>query len=106
MPHEAMIELPCSCGAQSQVVMECDDDPKTLRTIPVHCWQCESKIGQVPALTARSQPANQIVASSMLGRPQISPLIRLAAIPGWFRAAPKAPAAASRAAGRRFPESR
>jgi hypothetical protein len=90
MPHEAMIELPCSCGAQCQVVMQCDDDPKELRTIPVHCWQCESKIGQVPALTARSEPARKISASSLLGCPQNSPLIRLAAIPGWFRTgAPK-----------------
>ena len=69
MPYSAWIELPCTCGAQCQVTMECDDDPRALRTLPVHCWKCDSKIGQVPAIAVTSEPALQHRPASLLRSP-------------------------------------
>jgi hypothetical protein len=39
--------------------MKCQDEPEALCTVPVHCWRCETKIGQVPALRAWSTPATK-----------------------------------------------
>jgi hypothetical protein len=53
MAYSATMVLPCkACGAECHVIIECDDDPQSLRTVPVFCCKCAIKIGQVPAISA------------------------------------------------------
>jgi hypothetical protein len=59
MPYSATMMLSCKCGAECHVIMDCEDDPKDLRTVPVFCCKCSMKIGQVPALSVWSHPTSQ-----------------------------------------------
>jgi hypothetical protein len=56
MPYSATMVLPCKCGAECHVVLECDDNPTALKTMPVFCCKCLIEIGQVPALAVRTYP--------------------------------------------------
>jgi hypothetical protein len=52
MSYSATMVLPCkACGAECHVIIECADDPQDLRTVPVFCCKCATKIGQVPAVS-------------------------------------------------------
>jgi hypothetical protein len=56
MSYSATMVLPCKCGAECHVVLECDGDPKALRTVPIFCCKCSNQIGQVPALAVWTHP--------------------------------------------------
>lgn len=50
MTFSATMLLHCKCGAEVHVLMECDEDPKRLTTMPIKCWSCDETMGRVPAI--------------------------------------------------------
>jgi hypothetical protein len=55
MSYSATMVLPCKCGAECHVIMECDDDAKDFHKVSVSCWKCQGRIGQVAALSAKTR---------------------------------------------------
>lgn len=66
MSWSATLTLPCKCGAQVSIVIQCDDDPGELRTVPVICWKCFSGIGKVPAVAVWTGPDMKQAAADRL----------------------------------------
>lgn len=56
MSYSATMVLACKCGAECHVIIECDDDPKDLRAVPIFCCKCTTRMGQVPALAVKTYP--------------------------------------------------
>jgi hypothetical protein len=58
MSYSATMVLPCrSCGAECHIIMECDDDPQDLRSVPIICCMCSAQIGRVPATSVLTHPS-------------------------------------------------
>ena len=54
MSYSATMVLPCKCGAECHVIMECDDDPRNLRAVPIFYCKCSIQIGQAQALAVKT----------------------------------------------------
>lgn len=67
MSYSATMVLPCrACGAECHVIIECDDDPQTLRTVPIVCCKCSTQIGRVPGVAVATHPTAGAALNSWL----------------------------------------
>jgi hypothetical protein len=46
----ASLVLPCTCGVDVYVLVECAEDPKGLQTVGMTCWHCGDSLGRLPAV--------------------------------------------------------
>jgi hypothetical protein len=56
MSYSATMVLPCKCGAECHIIMECVDDDKGLGVVPIFCCNCSFQVGQAQALAVRTYP--------------------------------------------------
>jgi hypothetical protein len=77
MSYSATMVLPCkACGAECHLIIECDDDPKDLRTVPIMCCRCSTKIGQLAAISVRTHPTARDALSDWLSGHKALPQCR------------------------------